>query len=36
MFRASVGGGDAAHTVYRHALVRLMSPLLGALAAGRG
>lgn len=36
MFRASVGGRDAAHTVYRHALVRLMSPLLTPLGLGRG
>lgn len=36
MFRASVGGRDAAHTVYRHAMVRLMSPLLGVLGTGRG
>lgn len=36
MYRASVGGRDAAHSVYRHALVRLMSPLLGVLGIGRG
>ena len=36
MYRASVGGRDAAHAVYRHALVRLMSPLLGVLGPGRG
>lgn len=37
MFRASVGGSDAARrTVYRHALIRLMSPLLAPLAIGRG
>ena len=36
MFRASVGGRDAAHTVYRHALVRVMSPLLAPLAIGKG
>ncbi|MBK7404159.1 MAG: hypothetical protein IPJ41_05885 [Phycisphaerales bacterium] len=36
MYRASVGGRDAAHTVYRHALVRVMSPLLAPLAIGKG
>ena len=36
MFRASVGGGDASHTVYRHALVRVVSPLLAPLAIGKG
>lgn len=36
MFRASVGGRDAAHAVHRHVLVRLMIPLLGVLATGRG
>lgn len=36
MFRASAGGRDAAHTLYRHALVRVMSPLLTPLAIGHG
>src|SRR5688572_2564213 len=36
MFRASLGGRDAAHAVYRHALVRIMTPLLPALAGGSG
>ena len=36
MFRASIGGRDAAPRVYRHALVRLIIPLLGPLAAGPG
>jgi hypothetical protein len=31
MFRASIGGRDAAHRVYRHALVRLMIRLLPTL-----
>jgi len=36
MFRASVGGGAASSTRYRHPLVRAMSALLGAaLPAGR-
>ena len=36
MFRASLGGRDAAHAVYRHALVRVMIPLLPALPCGGG
>lgn len=37
MFRASVGGRDAARrTVYRHSLLRVMSPLFAPLAAGHG
>lgn len=36
MFRPSVGGTDAARTVYRHTLVRLLIPLLGPLDARRG
>jgi len=36
MFRASIGGRDAAHTVYRHALVRLLIPLLAPARTGRG
>ena len=36
MYRASAGGGAAAHRVYRHALVRCISPLLGVLAPGTG
>jgi hypothetical protein len=36
MYRASLGGGHAAHGVYRHALVRIIIPLLGPLAAGVG
>ena len=37
MFRASIGGRDAARwTVYRHALIRLMIPLLPALDTGPG
>lgn len=37
MLRASIGGRDAARwRVYRHALVRLMMPLLSPLRAGRG
>lgn len=35
MFMASTGGMDAARTVYRHALVRLITPLLAPLAALR-
>lgn len=34
MFRASIGGRDAARRVYRHALVRVMIPLLPALDGG--
>lgn len=33
MFRASIGGMDAARRVYRHALVRLITPLLAPLSA---
>lgn len=36
MFRASDGGGAATRSVYRHALVRVMIPLLAPLAAGPG
>ncbi len=37
MFRASIGGRDAARVgVYRHALVRLLSPMVAPLASGRG
>jgi len=38
MFRASIGGMDAARsrTVYQHALVRLITPLLAPLAACGG
>jgi hypothetical protein len=37
MFSASAGGGDAARSgVYRHALVRLMIPLLAPLGSGWG
>lgn len=36
MFRPSIGGRDAALRVYRHALVRVMIPLLPALGAGAG
>ncbi len=36
MFKTSVGGRDAARTMYRHALVRLMSPLLSVLDASPG
>lgn len=36
MFRASIGGRDAALRVYRHALVRVMIPLLPALSGGAG
>jgi hypothetical protein len=36
MFRASIGGRDAALRVYRHALVRVMIPLLPALSGGVG
>ena len=36
MFRASDGGGAATRSVYRHALVRVMTPLLAPLAAGPG
>jgi hypothetical protein len=36
MFRASIGGRDAALRVYRHALVRVMIPLLPALACAGG
>jgi len=36
MFRASIGGRDAALRVYRHALVRVMIPLWPALDAGAG
>jgi len=37
MYKASVGGGAAARrTVYRHSLVRVISPLLAPLASGTG
>jgi hypothetical protein len=36
MIKVSLGGMDAARSVYRHALVRLISPLLAPLAASRG
>lgn len=36
MFRASIGGRDAAHEVYRHSLVRVLTPLLAPLRAGAG
>ncbi len=36
MFRASLGGRDAAHAVYRHALVRAIIGLLPALGGGGG
>ncbi|MDP1660728.1 MAG: hypothetical protein Q8L55_02330 [Phycisphaerales bacterium] len=36
MYRASLGGGHAAHGVYRHALVRIITPLLEPLAGGVG
>jgi hypothetical protein len=36
MFRASLGGRDAAHGVYRHALVRVMMPLFAPVSTGRG
>lgn len=36
MYQASIGGGVAASTVYRHALVRLISGVLGPLAQGTG
>lgn len=36
MFTASIGGGIAARSVYRHALLAVMSPLLAPLAGGPG
>lgn len=36
MYRASLGGGHAAHGVYRHALVKIITPLLAPLACGCG
>ena len=36
MLKASVGGRDAAHAVYRHTLVRALIPLLGSVRGGTG
>lgn len=36
MFRSSIGGSPAALAVYRHALVRVVIPLLGPLASAGG
>lgn len=36
MFRASVGGRDAAHSLYRHALIRIMTEVLPPFSARRG
>ncbi len=36
MFIASIGGGAAAHTVYRHALTRVITDILGPLAVAGG
>ncbi len=36
MLKTSVGGGAASRTVYRHALVRIVSDSLGSLAGGTG
>ncbi len=34
MFKASIGGGAATSSVYRHALVRIISGVLGPVAGG--
>jgi len=36
MFKASIGGGAAAHTVYRHALTRVITDILGPLNTAGG
>jgi len=36
MFRASLGGGAASRTAYRHSILHVMTPLLAPLAAGLG
>lgn len=36
MLRASIGGRDAARTVYRHPLARLLMPILAPLSCGVG